>query len=38
MMFFTVTGIVVWGCVAIIAIWYATGRMEISIGKGEKDD
>ena len=38
MMFFTVTGIVVWGCVAILAIRYATGRMEINVAKDKKDD
>jgi hypothetical protein len=37
MMFFTVTGIVVWGCVAILAVWYATGRMEIDVVKDNDD-
>lgn len=37
MMFFTVTGIIVWGCVAILAVWYATGRMEIDVVKDNDD-
>ena len=37
MIFFTITGLIVWGCIAILAVWYYTGRLEITREKGNDD-